>query len=229
MADTKTVKGRLQIQVHPLSDLETINPIPLRGELFVALETREMRIGDGVTRWADLLPTRSGVFTPSINASTGVLSWTNNLGLPNPDPIVVIGKDGVAGAPGTPGTDGKSAYEYAEDAGYTGTETQFSNDLNKINSHGQQHRSTGIDPIAQHGITIILASGWSNGEYIINDTIIEPDSDGNVYISQSATKDQYIAWASAMPQIVSQGSETLTIRANGEVPTTNIPVNLEVR
>ena len=38
------------------------------------------------------------------------------------------GKDGTNGEPGTPGTDGKdgkSAYQYAQDGGYTGTEEEF--------------------------------------------------------------------------------------------------------
>lgn len=35
------------------------------------------------------------------------------------------GKDGAPGLNGTPGEDGKSAYEYAKEGGYTGTEAEF--------------------------------------------------------------------------------------------------------
>ena len=35
------------------------------------------------------------------------------------------GDPGTPGAPGAPGKDGKSAYQYAQDGGYTGTETEF--------------------------------------------------------------------------------------------------------
>lgn len=36
---------------------------------------------------------------------------------------------GAIGAPGKDGTDGKSAYQYAQDGGYTGTETEFAEKL----------------------------------------------------------------------------------------------------
>ena len=35
------------------------------------------------------------------------------------------GTDGTPGAPGAPGTDGKSAYQYAKEGGFVGTEEQF--------------------------------------------------------------------------------------------------------
>ena len=49
--------------------------------------------------------------------------------------ITVTDKNGTTtatvsdGAPGEPGADGKSAYQYAQDSGYTGTETEFSKKL----------------------------------------------------------------------------------------------------
>lgn len=41
------------------------------------------------------------------------------------------GKDGVDGQPGNDGADGKTAYQYAQDGGYTGTEEEFSEKLAK--------------------------------------------------------------------------------------------------
>lgn len=72
-------------------------------------------------------------FTPSVSEA-GVLSWSNDKGLPNPasvdikGPAGAAGQDGAtgpAGADGAPGTDGKTAYQYAVDGGYTGTEAEF--------------------------------------------------------------------------------------------------------
>ena len=71
------------------------------------------------------------VYTPSIS-SDGVLSWTNNGDLPNPSPVNIKGpqgKTGATGAQGPAGADGKSAYQYAVDGGYTGTETAFAKKL----------------------------------------------------------------------------------------------------
>lgn len=42
------------------------------------------------------------------------------------------GKDGADGAKGDPGTPGKSAYEYAQDGGYTGTEEEFAEKLAEV-------------------------------------------------------------------------------------------------
>ena len=39
------------------------------------------------------------------------------------------GKDGADGSPGKDGTDGKSAYQYAQEGGYTGTENEFAEKL----------------------------------------------------------------------------------------------------
>ena len=51
------------------------------------------------------------------------------------------GAPGAAGSPGAPGADGKSAYESAQDGGYTGTETQFNNDLAGVGN--KQDKITG--------------------------------------------------------------------------------------
>lgn len=98
----------------------------------------------------------SGVtFTPSVDAS-GNLSWSNDGGLENPASVNIRGPQGAkgetgaqgeagpagetgpqgpagqdgaqgpAGADGAPGADGKSAYQYALEAGYTGTESDLS-------------------------------------------------------------------------------------------------------
>lgn len=63
-------------------------------------------------------------FTPSVDAD-GNLSWTNDKGLDNPETVNIKGKDGKDGEDGLDGDDGKSAYEYAQDGGFTGTEEEF--------------------------------------------------------------------------------------------------------
>lgn len=84
-------------------------------------------------------------FTPSVSAD-GTLSWTNDKGLDNPPPVNVKGPQGPkgdtgatgpqgpkgdTGATGQTGADGKSAYAYAQDGGYTGTEEEFAAKLTK--------------------------------------------------------------------------------------------------
>lgn len=63
-------------------------------------------------------------FIPSIDKN-GDLTWTNNAGLPNPNPVNIMGPQGPAGKDGIIGKDGKSAYEIAKDNGYTGSEIDW--------------------------------------------------------------------------------------------------------
>ena len=76
----------------------------------------------------------AATFTPSVSAD-GTLSWTNNKGLINPEPVNIkgpqgdTGPQGPAGATGATGAAGKSAYQYAKEGGYTGTETEFAKKL----------------------------------------------------------------------------------------------------
>lgn len=43
---------------------------------------------------------RGGTFTPQFNDATGYLSWTNDMGLPNPDPVQLEGVSSVNGKTG---------------------------------------------------------------------------------------------------------------------------------
>ena len=58
-------------------------------------------------------------FTPSVSAD-GTLSWTNNKGLTNPEPVNITGPAGP---------DGQSAYAAAQVGGYTDTQENFYADL----------------------------------------------------------------------------------------------------
>lgn len=64
-----------------------------------------------------------GIFIPAVNAGTGMLSWTNNAGLPNPPPVKVKGENGDPG---------ESAYQSALKGGFTGTETEFCQQIASI-------------------------------------------------------------------------------------------------
>ena len=70
-------------------------------------------------------------FIPHLSED-GVLSWTNDRGLPNPKPVNIKGEPGTPGAPGDPGKDGKSAFEYAVDGGYIGSEETFTDALSSL-------------------------------------------------------------------------------------------------
>ena len=70
-------------------------------------------------------------FTPSVDSS-GNLSWSNNGGLENPQTVNISGPQGIEGPQGPTGANGKSAYQYAQDGGFSGSESDFASDLSNI-------------------------------------------------------------------------------------------------
>lgn len=61
-------------------------------------------------------------FMPDVSEE-GVISWTNDKGLPNPDPVNIKGPQGDTGAPGASGTNGVDGLDYL---GYSGDVTYTS-------------------------------------------------------------------------------------------------------
>ena len=74
------------------------------------------------------LQNRGATFTPSVSYE-GDLSWTNDGGLENPETVNIKGPRGAIGPTGPRGKTGKTAYEYAQDGGFTGTEAEFAQKL----------------------------------------------------------------------------------------------------
>lgn len=79
----------------------------------------------------------SGIWYPAVD-SDGNISWARSTSETAPTPTNIrgpkgdtgdIGPAGSAGTAGAAGADGKSAYAYAVEGGYTGTETEFAEKL----------------------------------------------------------------------------------------------------
>ena len=104
--------AQLQGIIGPVEELETEN----RENLVAAINEAAKSSGSGGSG------KNGATFLPSVSED-GTLSWTNNGGLKNPDPVNLKGPKGDAGA------NGKSAYAYARQGGYTGTEAEFALDL----------------------------------------------------------------------------------------------------
>ena len=105
-------------------------------------------------------------FTPSVSAA-GVLSWSNDRGLKNPAPVNVLGPrgekgetgaQGPQGEKGESGLEGKSAYAYALDGGFAGTELEFAQRLAK-----DSYSKSEIDSIMGSYITDINTLIGGNG------------------------------------------------------------------
>ena len=85
------------------------------------------------------------------------------------------GKDGAPGKDGPQGPTGKSAYQYAVDGGYTGTEAQFQALLNDIpNKQPKLRGSAGqVVGFGADGAAVAVA-GWSNPNLLINWYFADP-------------------------------------------------------
>ena len=71
---------------------------------------------------------------------------------------------------------------------------------------------------------ILLADSWINKEQTVSINGIASTSNGIVGIAQNITSEQYEVARTAMMHIISQSTNTVTIRADGEVPSCDIPI-----
>ena len=156
------------------------------------------------------------------------------------------GATGAAGADGNDGADGKSAYQSAQDGGYTGTEAQFNTDLAAVS--GKQARITasgllkgdgsgGVSAAVKGtdyagpsvGVSVTLsASGWDADAKTQTVSVegVTATANGSLRIAQSATDDQFTAWGAAQPRVTAQANGSITVKLAGTVPTMDIPVEV---
>lgn len=85
------------------------------------------------------------------------------------------GADGAPGAQGAQGADGKSAYQYAADGGYTGTEAQFQALLNDIPNKQPKLRGSAGQAVGfgADGAAVAVR-GWSNPNLLENWYFADP-------------------------------------------------------
>ncbi len=78
---------------------DDVAPIPTHEQSVAALDKLLAIMGDGGSG------ENGATFTPTVSAD-GVLSWTNDKGLPNPEPVNIKGPQGEQGTQGVPGEKG---------------------------------------------------------------------------------------------------------------------------
>lgn len=156
------------------------------------------------------------------------------------------GDTGAAGADGKNGADGKSAYAFAQDGGYTGTEAQFNTDLAAVGGKQTKITASGIlkgdgagGVIAavkgtdyagpSVGVTVTLsASSWDADAKTQTVSVagVTATANGSLRIAQSATDEQFTAWGSAQPRVTAQSDGSITVKLSGTIPTIDIPVEV---
>ena len=128
-------------------------------------------------------------FTPSVDAG-GNLSWTNDGGKENPAMRNIKGDKGDDGDPGPAGT---SAYEAAQEGGYTGTEATFNAALAAVPYHNARHLPGGADPILVK--TGNIETGAVTKEKIGTDAVstLYTAEIGTTWTGTDATETQYLS------------------------------------
>lgn len=154
------------------------------------------------------------------------------------------GEDGKPGPQGPKGDNGKSAYQYAQESGYSGTETDFCDDLADVStkqskitargilkgdgSGGVSKATSNVDyaPPSVSAAATLTAAGWSDGVQSLAVSGVTATANGSLRIAQSATDEQFAAWGAAQPRVTAQAAGSLTVKAAGTVPTIDIPVEV---
>ena len=70
------------------------------------------------------------------------------------------------------------------------------------------------------------ASNWSGTTYTLNNASITSTVDGSIGIANNATLEQRTATRKAMISVVSQAEGSITLVADGTIPTIDIPVTI---
>ena len=71
----------------------------------------------------------------------------------------------------------------------------------------------------------LRASGWNANAKTQTVSVagVTATANGSLRIAQSATDEQFTAWGAAQPRVTAQAAGTLTVKAAGTVPTSDIP------
>jgi len=187
-------------------------------------ETRNYTLGINVSKF--MVQTRSGVsylriygvhsgaaggdgttFTPSVSAA-GVISWTNNGGKENPQPVTIKGADGVSPTVETSAISG-------------GTEVSIT-DADGSHTFSVMDGAKGEPGITVLSVTLRAAS-WSGTTLTVAAAGVTASN--NVLIS--AAPDSLAVYTAARVRCVAQGAGTLTFSCT-EPPASDLTVNVSI-
>lgn len=101
------------------------------------------------------------------------------------------------------------------------------NHMNGPNDSNMTKIDTALAEKAEHSTIVqgvLSSSGWSGNVQVLTVEGLAEDQNGTLALAQSATMEQRDAVRSAMLSITAQSAGSLTITADGDVPTVDIPV-----
>ena len=189
----------------PGSSVELKGPVATTGDLPASAPASELwQVGTQApyngyffngTSWVNLGPVAAGAtFTPTVN-SDGVISWTNDGGLPNPESVNIKGPQGATGATGvtfTPSVSISGDISWTNDGWRPNPQS-----VNIRGPQGPQGRGVAVGGSAGQVLKKKSATNY--------DTAWAPDPNANVGIvqngdtaTQNISKRQYVIWKGAL-------------------------------
>ena len=155
-------------------------------------------------------------FTPSVSAA-GEISWTNDGGLANPDPVNIKGPQGPQGQTGPAGPNQVT----------TSTTTDITGILKGTGAAiAQAVSGTDYAPPPQSITATLTSTGWADNAQTLTVSGVTATSNGLLRIAQTATDEQFTAWGASLPRITAQAAGSITVTIAGTVPTVDIPVEV---
>lgn len=157
-------------------------------------------------------------FTPAVSAD-GVLSWTNDGELENPDPVNIKGPQGPQGQTGPAGPNEVT----------TSTATTITGILKGTGAAiAQAVSGTDYAPPSQSITATLTSTGWADNAQTLTVSGVTATSNGLLRIAQTATNEQFTAWGASLPRITAQAADSITVTIAGTVPTVDIPVEVVI-
>ena len=163
-------------------------------------------------------------FTPSVS-SDGILSWTNNKGLPNPDSVNIKGTPGVDGKDGKDGVDGIDGKDGVDGVGISKSEINTDGELVITYSSGTTVNLGKV--VGEDGSTVIIdevdASKVIFGEevttgYAVGNIKLENGKGILARVGDNLLQVMKNIWTKANPPKIVQPSVTVTFPAEGQLP-----------
>lgn len=157
-------------------------------------------------------------FTPAVSAD-GVLSWTNDGEMENPDPVNIKGPQGPEGQTGPAGPNEVT----------TSTATNITGLIKGTGAAiAQAVSGTDYAPPSQSITATLTSAGWADNAQTLTVSGVTATSNGLLRIAQTATNEQFTAWGAALPRITAQAADSITVTIAGTVPTVDIPVEVVI-
>ena len=133
----------------------------------------------------------------------------------------LLGRDGKDGEPGKDGADGKSAYEYAVEGGFKGTEAEF---IQKLVSGGSGGGST-----ATIGEVRLLASSWRGTGSLYSQVVSINGVTVNSQVDLTPSVEQLVAFYEKDISFVTENDGgVVTVYAIGQKPTNDYTIQVTI-